>query len=248
MKRLDYNKFLKKIGIYCIKNIQNDKMYIGSTVNLYKRTCWHISALRRNVHHNYYLQNSYNKYGVDNFELIILKECSKEDLRNLESYYIKFYNTLSSENGYNLTIVTKEKLFQSEESRKRQSEKMKGRKPIKALNRIKEMIDEGNNPYLGRIISEESIRKSKITKANWTEEQKKQYSKKLSTSLKKRGTNYQEKKTVCKNREGEVLKVYDKAKDILNDYPNLSYSMVLRICQGNRKEKFVNDLTFEYFK
>jgi excinuclease UvrABC nuclease subunit len=46
-----------KSGIYCIKNIINDKMYIGSAVNLKTRRYEHFHFLTKNKHHNRHLQS-----------------------------------------------------------------------------------------------------------------------------------------------------------------------------------------------
>jgi group I intron endonuclease len=76
-------------GIYQIKNIVNNKIYIGSTTNsFYKRLCKHKWLLNKNKHQNQYLQNSYNKYGKDNFKYEILATCPKEYCIKLEQWFI----------------------------------------------------------------------------------------------------------------------------------------------------------------
>lgn len=77
-----------KSGIYKIVNKLNGKIYIGSAVNLSNRKSSHFSKLRKNKHFNNHLQNSFNKYGKDNFEFIILEECNVENLIEREQYYI----------------------------------------------------------------------------------------------------------------------------------------------------------------
>ena len=58
----------KSKGIYIIKNNITDECYVGSTRNtLYNRLNENIRLLRKNKHHNYKLQNSFNKYGEGNF-------------------------------------------------------------------------------------------------------------------------------------------------------------------------------------
>lgn len=60
--------------IYQIKNLVNDKSYIGSTIRpLYKRRCEHFSNLRNNKHCNIHLQRAFNKYGEINFKFDILE-------------------------------------------------------------------------------------------------------------------------------------------------------------------------------
>jgi group I intron endonuclease len=111
----------KKSGIYCIRNITNNKVYIGSSTNIYYRLKRHISDLNRGVHCNPLLQNVYNKYGTDSFDVSIIEECDKDQVLIREQYYI---NTLSPE--YNLTKeVINNKL--SAESRKKISDTMKAK-------------------------------------------------------------------------------------------------------------------------
>lgn len=90
--------------IYGIKNIVTNKWYIGSTCNLHDRMRRHKYYLLNNQHHSSKLQRSFNKYGIDNFDVLILKNCDKLDidqLINKEIDTIIEYNSV--ENGYNMT-------------------------------------------------------------------------------------------------------------------------------------------------
>ena len=53
----------KNCGIYFIRNKINNKIYVGSSKNLYNREKEHFSDLRKGKHHNIYLQRAYDKYG-----------------------------------------------------------------------------------------------------------------------------------------------------------------------------------------
>lgn len=94
-------------GIYKIVNELNNKMYIGQSINIYERWRHHKIQLRHDKHHNSHLQNAWNKYGEQNFQFVIIEECSESVLDVREIYYITKYNTfVHSKNakGYNLSI------------------------------------------------------------------------------------------------------------------------------------------------
>ena len=90
-------------GIYLIKNKINNKVYIGSSVDIDRRKSQHLSELKYNHHHNKYLQRSWNKYGEDNFEFLVLEECAVELLDIREKYYIQEFKSLDANKGYNLS-------------------------------------------------------------------------------------------------------------------------------------------------
>ena len=83
-----FNKLLKK----------NNKKYIGGTKVLYQRYISH-----KNGHSNApRFTNAIQEYGFDNFEFSILEECTLENLKEREEYWIKFYKTTDTNNGYNI--------------------------------------------------------------------------------------------------------------------------------------------------
>ena len=105
----------KKAGIYCIINVCNQKKYVGSSKNLYRRLMSHRSALRKGVHENRKLQNSWNKHGEDNFQYFILEYCQESNLISREQYYID-----SIKPWYNI-VQEVERLSFPEESRTKMS-------------------------------------------------------------------------------------------------------------------------------
>ena len=80
------------IGIYIIKNNIDDRVYIGSSINLKKRFYAHINSLRNKNHHNTKLQNFVNKYGLNVLLFEIICNCSKHELIKLEQFYIDKFN------------------------------------------------------------------------------------------------------------------------------------------------------------
>lgn len=96
-------------GIYQILNLATNKFYIGSSYRILKRWKDHNLFLSNNKHPNKYLQASYNKYGKDNFEFIIVEICSKEKLLEREQYWIDNLNSIAP-NGYNANPIAGSRL------------------------------------------------------------------------------------------------------------------------------------------
>ena len=56
-----------KSGIYVLRNLVNNKAYIGSAVDLERRMKEHFKSNGVNNQHNQYLNRSFAKYGWWNF-------------------------------------------------------------------------------------------------------------------------------------------------------------------------------------
>jgi group I intron endonuclease len=133
-------------GIYKITNIVTNDCYIGSALNLKKRKSKHFSDLKLNKHFATYLQNSYNKYGIENFQFEVLARCPKEYLLNLEQWFL---DSLSP--SFNTRKIAKNSLGvkYSEETKQKISKIHKGKK---LSDETKSKISESNK---GRVFSEE---------------------------------------------------------------------------------------------
>ena len=94
------------IGIYKIQNKIDQKVYIGSSVNLDNRRAKHFWMLNKGIHDNEHLQNSFNKNGDTNFIFEVLENCEKETLIERENFYIEKFNSNDSSFGYNLAKVS----------------------------------------------------------------------------------------------------------------------------------------------
>lgn len=94
---LEEDRFKGDFGIYAIRNILNNKVYIGQTSENFQRRYWHHKwKLNNNCHDNEYLQNSWNKYGEDNFEYFVIEVVDDEDmLDDLEICYIEKYKSIN---------------------------------------------------------------------------------------------------------------------------------------------------------
>lgn len=117
---------IKIIGIYSITNKINNKKYIGYSIDIKRRWATHKRDLKNNKHENDHLQKAYNKYGENAFKYQIIEECTQEELKNKEKYWITFYN--SKNNGYNMSEGGDGILNPTEDVRKKISEALKGEK------------------------------------------------------------------------------------------------------------------------
>jgi len=85
-------------GVYVIKNVQNEKCYVGSAVNFRKRWILHKCTLRKGNHHSPHLQNAWNKYGEDAFVFEVLELTEREQAVSAEQ---RWMDTLSPD--YNMS-------------------------------------------------------------------------------------------------------------------------------------------------
>lgn len=118
-------------GVYKITNIINNKVYIGSAINIRIRKNSHKYMMLNNCHHSEHLKNAVNLYGYENFifEVIeIVKDIN--ELIDREQFYIDEYKSYDSKYGYNICPKAKNKLGvkHSEESKLKISKARKGKK------------------------------------------------------------------------------------------------------------------------
>lgn len=118
-------------GVYIITCLINEKYYIGYSNNIQQRLKDHLKTLRRNIHDNIYLQNSWNKYGEENFTFEVLEEYSNENfiLSSMEHYWCNLLQAHNPNYGYNIKPTHPfGQVIHSEHTRKRLSEAHKGKK------------------------------------------------------------------------------------------------------------------------
>lgn len=86
-------------GIYIIKCLINNRVYVGQSTNIRNRINAHRCALRNGMGVQK-LQVDWDSYNETDFEFIVITECNDKNKRNeLEKYYIQQYNAI--EYGYN---------------------------------------------------------------------------------------------------------------------------------------------------
>lgn len=87
------------IGVYCLENIYNGRMYIGSSTDVMSRRNSHLCLLRKGKGHSKELQYSYDEDGEDAFLFYVIEACTKDVLRQREAYWID--NTSCLTTGFN---------------------------------------------------------------------------------------------------------------------------------------------------
>jgi group I intron endonuclease len=121
----------KKVGIYKIINTLNNRIYIGSSINLEKRRYDHFNDLKNNRHDNQFIQNDYNKCKPENFvfEIILETDCLDLLLDFEQSYLDEYWD--GKINCYNISKCAEAPmrgLKCSEEHKQNISDANKGRK------------------------------------------------------------------------------------------------------------------------
>lgn len=173
-----------KAGIYQIRNLDNNKIYIGSSGDLYTRRLRHFKLLKskKSKHHCKYLQNSFNKHGEKKFIFEVIEFCLLKDRYIIEQYWLdKFFGT---EICYNENPKA-EHLGFTEEIRKRMSENHADVSGNKNYFYDKHFCGK-ENPFYGKHHTEESKRKMSEAHKNkkLTEEHKYKISKNSKSKVK----------------------------------------------------------------
>lgn len=153
----------KVCGIYFIKNLIDNKYYIGRSINCNVRLQKHILSLNLNSHINSHLQSAWNKYGSENFEFEILEEYKKEFLSSMENWWCNMLNTHDRNFGYNILPTSPESHYcLSEETKIKIGFSNKGK--VKTKEQREQAIKNFGDRMLGKKHSEET--KKKISESN----------------------------------------------------------------------------------
>lgn len=250
-------------GIYAIKNVTDDKVYIGRSVNIEKRWHHHKWQLDSDRHGNPHLQRSWNR--GDKFEFLIIEECGKDLLNDREIYWIARYKSTDTKYGYNLCEGGKSTTGRvcSEETRKKISERNKGRKCTKETverrvqtfkkhmedpeyreNHIKKLSDIGKKrgtPWnIGKSKSEET--KQKLSVALKGRKKPKSQGEKL------RALWSGENGLCAKLKERDVVQIRlrflngERQCSIRRDYPNITPQTMYDICRYRRWKSVPNTI------
>lgn len=194
-------------GIYLIRNKVNNKIYIGKAKNIYERIRQHINLLnKRSKDENIHLINSWHKYGRENFEYEVLEYCPVELLEEREFMYIKQFNSLNRDIGYNMRLDTSTRCILPEETKKRMSESKK------------------------KLYADPNYDTMKHSHTYWKDnpEAKKEMAKRVS----EKKTKY---KIEQYDKEMNLIKTWDSVKTIITENPNFKWQQIYAVCNGYKK-------------
>ena len=135
-------------GIYKISNPKG-KIYIGRSVNIYKR--WYSY---KNLHCSSQpkIYNSLKKYGVSSHNFEVLIECNAIELDDLELFFIDLYNSTNNSIGLNCNRSQESKLesYKLEYNKKRiLAERKRKKKEYSKKIKVKDEKERAN--YLGSL-------------------------------------------------------------------------------------------------
>lgn len=85
-----------KIGVYCLVNLINGNIYIGSSINLASRMRNYLNNtfLKSKKNHNMPIVKALLKYGQNNFAVMIVEYVDVKNLSIRETYYITKNNKI----------------------------------------------------------------------------------------------------------------------------------------------------------
>jgi group I intron endonuclease len=238
--------------IYMIKNVINNKVYIGQTTrNLNKRIWEYKSAFNRNIFYNQYLLNSFNKYGWNNFEFSIIDTAgSIQELNAKEIQYILNYKSNDKEFGYNIESGGKNAIPDMETLDKMskshlgivQSDEWVDRRIAKAGS-------EDAKKYGKTKTEEEKLNLSIKSPKYWQGRNRDEKTKlKISKTKKENGLSEKQKEIICKKvylvdlNVNEIIEMFESTAQAAN-VKKVNQSTISRWCSKN---KIIDNILWRY--
>ena len=203
---------MKISGVYFIRNNVNGKVYVGSSIDIYRRWTTHKRELACGRHHSIKLQNSFVKHGQESFSYLLAQSsvCTKE-MALLEAKWISFFDSVT--NGYNINPFPYEigLMPKSDEHKRKIGQAHIGRKlSDESKNKIRQsQLGKKDGP-----MSEEQKKKiseAKLGKKTMSDEGKKRLSEYRKSCKGKRLMSEETKKKIAASKLGKKLGPYKKS-------------------------------------
>lgn len=209
-----------KSGIYCIQNLVNNKKYIGSSINVYKRRNRHFSELKNEKHKNIKLQRSYNKHLSNSFVFYVIEFVENiQELIKKEQYYIDLIKP-----EYNINLIANSSLgvVRSEETKEKVRQANLGLKHPEWRNKIKSKAQGGDKHWT------KSKNFSNKSKSKMSETHKKLYESGYEHPRKKKIMQY--------DLNMDLIKIWDSSAEVSRTL-NISPASICQYLKGNVKSK-----------
>lgn len=231
----------KTWALYKITNLENNKVYIGQTVEPSKRWYQH---RRDSATPKYPIHHAINKYGVQGFEFEIIALCKTQDNANyLEELLIKQYDSLvQNSKGYNVSLggsvaPKSEQWIQSMKDwhASLSPEEKEARSKMHSESII-QRIAAGNHPAQGRIVTEEEKelhRKARL-------ENPIEYTPELRQKMSVSHLGIIDSEETKQKKSSSAAKAWAQRVD----YSNIKCSAPGCQVQGKAKYKFINDVRY----
>ena len=116
--------------VYLLRNLVNNKVYIGQTKDPVRRCSAHFYIARKGNARPLYA--SIRKHGEANFAFEILEECADAAINEREEHWVAHFDSFNAEKGYNLTSGGRQHFQFSEETREKLRQKATGHRHSQA--------------------------------------------------------------------------------------------------------------------
>lgn len=231
------------IGVYSIRNIVDNKRYIGHSKDIDKRFKNHKRSLTKLIRHkdvNRHLFDAVKQYGFNNFVLEVLEifdTVDKLTIVSREMYWISYYNTCDINYGYNLRRDYPSGMITHDETRDLLSKTSSGvnnpnygnywdddqKKRMSEISKERHSSGKFYNDDWKKKISNASkeLWKDDIKKANMIEK----------VSLKKSKYRFYQ----YDKNTNELIKVWESFKSIIEAHPDYHNKAIYGVCSGTKK-------------
>lgn len=234
-------KDLNKCGIYCIRNLVNNKVYIGKSKNIYTRIMSHQYNLRiKSKDENRHLIYAWHKYGEDNFDYFVIEYLPLDDklVAERELYWMCQFNSTNRNCGYNLRQDSSTTMIVHEETKQLISSKTQGEKNPNYNNRWSEEQKKIASEKFKSYYKEGKLKPNlnatykaiKIRNQRWKENP--QLKQDMVNKVKEAITKY--KIYQYDKNTNELIRIWDYVSDIIKENPNYKKHNIYAVCSGEK--------------